>query len=49
MQIFIVTKSKEVKTGWSNSRQIWQYLRRKVVAKKRTVLPMMEIPSIIPL
>jgi hypothetical protein len=30
-----VAKSKEVKTGWSNSRQIWQNLLRKIMAQKR--------------
>jgi hypothetical protein len=29
----IVAKSKEVKTGWSSSRQIWQNLLRKAVAQ----------------
>jgi hypothetical protein len=32
-----VAKSKEVKTGWSNSRrnrQVWQHLLRKAVAQK---------------
>jgi hypothetical protein len=30
----IVSKSKEVKTGHSNSRQIWQNLLRKAVGQK---------------
>jgi hypothetical protein len=30
----IVTKSKEVKTGWSNSRQFWQNILRKALAQK---------------
>jgi hypothetical protein len=30
----IVAKSKEVKTGWSNSRQVWQNLLRKAMAQK---------------
>jgi hypothetical protein len=32
---------KEVKTGWSNSRQIWQNLLRKAMDSKRAVLLMM--------
>jgi hypothetical protein len=31
----IFPKSKEVKSQWSNSRQIWQNLLRKIMAQKR--------------
>jgi hypothetical protein len=37
----IVAKSKEVKTGRSNSRQSWQNLLRKPMAKKGAVAPTM--------
>jgi hypothetical protein len=39
-----VAKSKEVKTGWFNSRrnrQVWQNFRREAMAQKRALLPMM--------
>jgi hypothetical protein len=34
-KIIIVAKTKKVKTEWSNSRQIWQNLPWKAVAKRR--------------
>jgi hypothetical protein len=33
-KIFIVAKSKEVKTGWFKSSQVWQNLLRKAMAQK---------------
>jgi hypothetical protein len=30
-----VAKSKDVKTGWSTSRQLWQNILRKTMARKR--------------
>jgi hypothetical protein len=39
LQNIIVVKAKEVKTEWSNSRQIWQNLLRKAVAQKAMFCP----------
>jgi hypothetical protein len=32
-----VAKSKEMTTGWSNSKQVWQNLQRKAVAQKSSL------------
>jgi hypothetical protein len=42
-----VAKSKEVKTRWSNLRQIWQNLLRKAMAQKRAVVPMMMLMMVV--